>query len=94
MTDNQILINLLNAYERLHVENHALRVMLSTSNVQEIRDTWETTFQEVLRDPEVVASLAPLHAEFEKLRAQVLSALDAEAALRLLLRLPQAGRIN
>jgi len=60
----EILISLLSNYERLYVENYALKTMLSTSDCQEIRDTWEATLQLVLKQPEVEASLAELHAKF------------------------------
>ncbi len=91
---NQLLVNLLDNYERLYVENHALKTLLSTANDSRIRDTWESTVKEVLRLPEVEKSLAELHSKFDALRAQVLAELDAEAALQLLLKLPVTGKPN
>ena len=88
----EILLNLLLSYERLYVENHGLKVMLSTSHLEEIRDTWEATLQEVLREPEVAASLDELHAKFDALRAQVLGAVDAEVAIGFLLGVPTSGK--
>jgi len=88
----EILINLLSNYERLYVENTALKTMLSTSNSEELRDTWEATLQLVLKQPEVVTSLDELHAKFDALRAQVLSAVDAEVAIGFLLGMPIGGK--
>jgi hypothetical protein len=84
----QILLDLLSNYERLYVENYALKAMLSTSNSQGIRDTWEATLQSVLKQPEVEASLAELHAKFDLLRAQVSTAIDEEVGFGILLGMP------
>ncbi|MGA2073994.1 MAG: hypothetical protein ABSH52_10875 [Terriglobia bacterium] len=81
----EILLNLLSNYESLYVENYALKAMLSTSDCQEIRDTWEAMLQLTLKQPEVEASLAELHAKFDALRAQVSTAIDEEVVFGILL---------
>ena len=88
----EILLNLISTYERLWVENSALKAMLSTSELKEIRDTWEATLQLVLKQPEVLASNAELHAKFDALRAQVSDAIDEEVVFGILLGMPTSGK--
>ena len=98
MTSNprakQILLNLLSNSERLLVETHALKVMLSTSNLQEIRDTWEASLHMVLQQPEVQACLAEVHAKFDELHTQASSAIDEEVVFGILLGMPTSGKAN
>ena len=88
----EILLTVLSNYEHLYIENYAFMAMLSTSENQEIRDSWGASLQEVLHQPEISASLAGLHAKFAELRSQVVAAIDTEVAIGILTGLPLIGK--
>lgn len=72
-------------YERLLVENYALKAMFSTANDARLRDHWESLMNEAIEKSGFRQSV---HAKFEPLYAQVEKAIDDQAVLDLLLRLP------
>lgn len=91
MTTKEKVLNLLKNYERLVLENHAFRIMLSTVNDARLRDTWEQTLEEVLVETNARAIVA---AKFAPLYAQISADLDQTEALDLLLKMPVSGRPN
>ncbi len=85
------VLNLLKNYERLLMENHALRCMFSTANDARVRDTWEQTLEEVLVETNARALFA---AKFAPLYARISADLDQTEALDLLLKMPVSGQPN
>ena len=81
----QMVFNILRNYERLYLENLALKSMLRTLPDVRLRETWEQTLEEVLAQSGIVKDA---HAKFERLYTQVSDAIDYEAALGLLLGMP------
>jgi hypothetical protein len=88
----EIALTILTSYERLYVENCALKSLLSTCSDPSIRDSWEKALADVYDEPEVQRACAELSSKFERLRAQILDAIDAEAVFGLLLGLPTKGK--
>lgn len=90
----EIALNILTSYERLYVENCALKSLLSTCSDPRVRDTWEKALAEIYEEPEVQRASAELSSKFEQVRTQIFDAIDAEAVFRLLLGLPTEGKPN
>jgi hypothetical protein len=59
LTTKEKVLNLLKNYDRLLMENHAFRCMLSTANDARVRDTWERTLEEVLNKRMLAQSSRP-----------------------------------
>jgi hypothetical protein len=87
----KLLLVLLKEFERLHLENLALKAMLKTSGHRDITDNWEKHLKEFVSDPELQAQC---HAKFAPLYAQIERAADEAAALELLSKFPTTGSIN
>ena len=87
----KLLLNLLIEFERLHLENLALKAMLTASGHSDIRETWEKHLAEFVSDPELQKQC---HAKFAPLYAQIEQAADEAAALELLSKFPTTGTIN
>jgi hypothetical protein len=90
MKPREMLLNLLQNYERIYVENVVLKTMFSTVGDQRVRETWEQALQQFSSHPTV----ADLHSKFAALRAQVSEELNAVEALDILLKMPTKGPVN
>ncbi len=86
-----LILRILGRYEQIYAENVVLKLMLSTCSDSRVSTTWEETLNQLLSDQ---TARTTLHANFDELRAQVEAAIDEEAALQLLLKMPTTGKPN
>ncbi len=87
----KLLFILLKEFERLHLENMALKAMLIGSGHSDISAAWEKHLAEFVSDPELQKQC---HAKFASLYVQIEQAADEAAALELLSKFPTTGTIN
>lgn len=87
----KLLFNLLKEFERLQLENWALKAMLTRSGHPDVEKTWEKRLTEFTSDPELQKQC---HDKFAPLYDQIERAADETAAIEVLLKLPTTGRIN
>ena len=86
-----LLFGLLREFERLHLENLALKSMLIASGHPDVSVGWEKHLAEFVSDPELQKQN---HGKFASLYAQIEQAADDSAALDLLSKFPTTGTLN
>ena len=91
MTVKEIIINLLQNYEKLYIENEILKTMVSESKDSAVRALWETGLETLKNDPDLVREAG---VKFAPLYAEISDEIDAAMALELLRKIPTITSTN